>query len=496
MNRRSSGVLMHITSLPGPYGIGSIGREAFRFIDFLHKAGQSYWQILPLVPTGLGNSPYMSPSVFAGNPLLIDLDLLVEQGLLTQDEVDTARVENPDQVDYDRVARTHPVLLHLAYERASGELKDAARAFAGEQSYWLPDYCLFMAAREYFGNADLSQWPDKALLHRAPEAVASYNRLLADKIHFHGFCQYLFFRQWNAVHDYAKKNQVKIIGDLPIYVSGNSADVWAHPEYFLVDGDFHCTAVAGVPADTFSATGQRWGNPLYNWENHEKDGFAWWCSRVSGNLAFYDVMRFDHFRGFDTFWAIDPDCDSALVGQWCRGPGMKLINALFAKVPDADFIAEDLGILSESAVKLVQDSGLPGMRVLVDAFDPSGSSYFLPHACPVNAVMYTGTHDTPTFVQWLTSISSREEREFATRYLRLRDDEGLGWGAVCGAWGSPCILAMAPFQDILGLGGDARMNTPGTSGPHNWAWRVRREAVNDGVAERLRTITQTYGRLV
>ncbi len=496
MKQRSSGILMHITSLPGPYGIGSMGKEAFHFIDFLHKAGQSYWQILPLVPIGLGNSPYMSPSVFAGNPLLIDPDLLVEQGLLTQAEADTARVDNPDHVDFYRVIRTHPVLLRLAFERATGEMKAEAEVFAREHSYWLPDYCLFMAAGKYFGNVDLPNWPDKDLLHRTPEAIKKYNGLLADEIRFHGFCQYLFFQQWNAIHAYAKKNHVKIIGDLPIYVSHNSADVWTHPEYFLVDKDLNCTAVAGVPADAFSATGQRWGNPLYNWENHRKEGFAWWCSRISNNLAFYDVMRFDHFRGFDTFWAIDPDCENALTGKWCKGPGMKLIDALRAKVPDADFIAEDLGLLSESAVKLVQDSGLPGMRVLVNAFDPSGSSYFLPHACPVNAVMYTATHDTATFVHWLTTTSSWEERDFATRYLRLREDEGLGWGAVCGAWGSPCVLAMAPLQDILGLGGDARMNTPGTSGPHNWAWRVRREAINDGVAHRLREITQTYCRLV
>ena len=496
MKQRSSGILMHISSLPGPYGIGSMGKAAFHFIDFLRDAGQSYWQILPLVPIGLGNSPYMSPSVFAGNPLLIDLDRLVEQGLLTQEEVNTARVYNPDRVDYDHVTRTHPVLLELAFRRAPEEMKAEARRFAEEQSDWLPDYCLFTAAKEHFGNVDLAKWPDKELLHRTPAAIEKYTELLAERIHFHGFCQYLFFQQWNAVHAYARKNHIKIIGDLPIYVSGNSADVWAHPEYFLVDEDLNCTAVAGVPADAFSVNGQRWGNPLYNWANHEKDGFAWWCSRVKHNLDFYDVMRFDHFRGFDTYWAIDPDCDNALVGQWHKGPGMKLINTLQAKVPDADFIAEDLGVLSESAVQLVQDSGLPGMRVLVDAFAPDASSLFLPHACPVNAVMYTSTHDTPTFVQWLTSSSSWDCREFACRYLRLRQEEGLGWGAICGAWGSPCILAMSSFQDVLGLGGDSRMNTPGTTGSHNWSWRVRWEAINGDVAYRLRVITQTYARLV
>jgi 4-alpha-glucanotransferase len=496
MKQRSSGILMHLSSLPGPYGIGSMGREAFHFIDFLHKAGQHYWQILPLVPTGLGNSPYMSPSVFAGNPLLIDLELLVEDGLLTWQEVSTARAANPDQVDPQWVNRTHPALLKLAYQRADADTKNAAADFAQQEADWLPDYALFSAATQHFGGCSLAYWPDKALLHREPEAMKKYRTLLSEEIQYHIFCQYLFFKQWNAVHSYAKANDVQIIGDLPIYISDHSADLWAHPEYFQVDKDYKLTAVAGVPADAFSETGQRWGNPLYNWENHEKDGFAWWSRRIQKNLAFYDVMRFDHFRGFDTYWAIDPDCENALIGQWHKGPGMKLINALRKNVPEADFIAEDLGLLSPSAYQLVADSGLPGMRVLVDAFDPSGTSSFLPHACPQNAVMYTSTHDTPTFVQWLTVQSSKEERDFATRYLRLRDDEGLGWGAVCGAWGSPCQLAIASFQDVLGLGADARMNTPGTSGTHNWGWRVRREAINDEVAHRLRVITQTYGRLV
>ncbi len=496
MKYRSSGVVLHITSLPGDYGIGSMGQEARNFVDFLQRSGQQHWQLLPLNPVGLGNSPYMSTSVFAGNPLLIDLSELAERGLLTWDEVNTARSDWLDRVDFDRVWRTRPALLELAYHRADKALLEQVDAFQQEQSDWLPDYCLFMAARDHFKGATLVTWPDKALLRREPAAMERYRTLLADRIAYYAFGQYLFFEQWEKLHTYANDRGIKIIGDLPIYVSGDSSDVWAHPNLFLVDEDLRPTKVSGVPADAFNADGQRWGNPLYAWDVHAADDYDWWCRRVAQSMKFYDVLRFDHFRGFDTYWAIDADCESALVGQWCQGPGMKLLNALRKKLPEAEFIAEDLGLLSESAYQLVRDSGLPGMRVLVDAFDASGCSTFLPHCCPVNAVMYTSTHDTTTFVQWLTETSNPPERDFATKYLRLRENEGYGWGAVCGAWASPCILAMTTMQDILGLGGDARMNAPGTTGTHNWSWRVRREALNDGVSGRLREITRTYCRML
>ena len=495
MKQRAGGIVLHITSLPGDYGIGSMGREARAMVDFLKKSGQTYWQILPLNPVGLGNSPYMSPSVFAGNPLLIDLEELAEDGLLTWDEVSTARSDSLDHVDFDRVWRTRPTLLELAYQRADAALLEKVREFEAAQQDWLPDYCLFMAARDHFRGKPLTQWPDRALLRREPEALDRYRALLADRIGYYAFTQYVFFDQWHRLHDYANENGVRIIGDMPIYVSGDSADLWAHPELFQVDADLNPLHVAGVPADAYNDEGQRWGNPLYDWDVHAADGYRWWCRRVKQSMAFYDVIRFDHFRGFDTYWAIEPDCQNALIGQWRKGPGMDLLNAVFAAVPEADFIAEDLGELCESAYQLVQDSGLPGMRVLVDAFDPSGCSTFLPHCCPVNAVMYTSTHDNATFVQWLAHESSQGERDFATKYLRLRPDEGLGWGAVCGAWGSPCFLAMTTLQDVLGLGADARMNSPGTSGSHNWGWRVRREAMNDGVAARLYDITKTYCRL-
>ncbi len=495
MKHRSSGVVLHISSLPGEYGIGSMGWEARNFVDFLERSGQQYWQILPLNPVGLGNSPYMSTSVFAGNPLLIDLPELVEAGLLTWEQVNTARSPVQDQVDFDRVLRTRAVLLELAWEAADATLRAQVADFRREQAFWLEDYCLFMAARDSFGKAELVDWPDRELLHRTPEAMTRYRSLLADRMDYYAFGQYLFFTQWEALHSYANDHGVKIIGDLPIYVSGNSSDVWGHPELFQLDEDLRPIRVAGVPADAFNAEGQRWGNPLYDWAVHAQDGYAWWSNRVAQSMKFYDVLRFDHFRGFDTYWAIDADCKNALVGQWHKGPGMALLDALYQRLPEAEFIAEDLGLLSESAYQLVKDSGLPGMRVLVDAFEESGGSSFLPHCCPENAVMYTSTHDTATFVQWLMHDCPVAQRDFAIRYLRLRAEEGFGWGAICGAWASHCILAMTTLQDILGLGADARMNAPGTMGAHNWGWRVRREAFNSSVTSRLLEITGTYGRL-
>lgn len=496
MENRSSGIVLHITSLPGDYGIGSMGREARSYVDFLQRSGQQYWQILPLNPIGLGNSPYMTTSVFAGNPLIIDLDELAERGLLTWDEVATARSDWQDLVDFDRVWRTRPTLLELAYHRADRNLLEKVKEFQTQQEDWLPDYCMYMAAKDHFGGKPLLEWPDKDLVHRKPEAMAHYRTILEDRIGYYAFTQYIFFDQWHRLHAYANNHGVKIIGDLPIYVSGDSSDVWAHPELFQLDEDLQPTRLGGVPADSFNIEGQRWGNPLYNWEVHAADGYHWWCRRVKQSMQFYDVIRFDHFRGFDTYWAIDPSCKNALIGTWEKGPGMDLINAIRSAVPEADFIAEDLGVLSHSAYQLVKDSGLPGMRVLVDAFDPSGNSSFLPHNCPKNAIMYTSTHDNATFVQWLTEDASPEQREFATKYLRLRADEGYGWGAICGAWGSPCVLAMTTMQDVLGLGGDARMNMPGTCGGRNWGWRVRREALNEGVSGRLLDITRTYCRVL
>ncbi|MCD8342384.1 MAG: 4-alpha-glucanotransferase [Clostridiales bacterium] len=495
---RSSGILLHLTSLPGDYGIGSMGREARHFVDFLQKAGQSYWQILPLVPPGEGNSPYMSPSSAAGNPLLIDLPTLAEEGLLQWSDLAPYHYYDVDRVNYGWVIEIHGILLHRAYDtaRTRPDVMAQVAAFTAEEGDWLPDLALFLACGEKF-SCKLVDWPDADLVARQPAALEAYRAELAEPIGYHVFCQYLFHRQWSALRRYANERGIKFIGDIPFYVSPDSVDVWVHPELFQVDPQTRrATFVAGVPADMFSATGQLWGNPLYDWPVHAADGYQWWCSRIRRTSRFYDVIRIDHFRGFHTYWEIPATAESALEGRWRPGPGMALLDALRQKVPEAEFIAEDLGDISEEVYRFIQGSGLPGMRVLTDAFnDLWGGSSFLPHHCVPDAVMYTGTHDTPTFLQWLFDQANDDQRSYAWRYLRLREDEGLSWGVIAGAWGSVCSLAMAPLQDVLGLGGDARMNTPGTEGPHNWSWRVRMEALNDGVAGKLRELTWLYGRL-
>jgi 4-alpha-glucanotransferase len=493
---RSSGILLHLSSLPGPYGIGSMGKEARHFVDFLHKAGQHYWQLLPLVPPGEGASPYMSPSSAAGNPLFIDLEELEAMGLLTWQDLDTCRYYAPDRVDYNWVTEHHNALLKKAYENASPDLLAKAQAFAQEQGDWLPDYALFRAAHDYFG-CSLADWSDEALKHREPEAMQKYQTMLEKEIGGYVFNQYLFFQQWNRLKAYANQNEVSVIGDIPFYVSPDSVDVWVHPELFRVDPDT-CKAdfVAGVPADMFSATGQLWGNPLYKWEAHEADGYKWWCDRIKHTNAFYDVIRIDHFRGFHSYWEIPAAAESALDGKWCPGPGMKLLNAIQKNVPEAEFIAEDLGDIDEKAYNFIVGTGLPGMRVLCDAFnDAWGNSSFLPRNCVPEAVMYTGTHDTPTFVQWYNDLANDNQRDFCNRYMRLKYGDSVHWTAISEAWSSVCNLAMAPLQDVLGLGGDARMNAPGTMGDHNWTWRVRMEALNDKVAYDLRGINAVYGRL-
>lgn len=495
MFSRSSGILLHLSSLPGPYGMGTMGANARAYIDFLAESGQKYWQLLPLVPTGEGNSPYMSPSSAAGNPWFIDPDELAQMGLLTGAELDAARCGGSDRVDYAAIAATRPALLRAAFDRADDALRQKAVEFAKKHADWLPDYALFMACHDHFRCA-FTDWPDKALIHREPEALEHWRAELADGVAFHTFLQYIFFRQWTALKQYANERGIRIIGDIPFYVSGDSVDVWAQKELFQVDADGGANLMAGVPPDLFSDVGQFWGNPLYNWDAHAADGYAWWCGRIRQSMVFYDVIRIDHFRGFDSYWEIPKGAKTAMEGCWREGPGMKLLDAIRAAVPEAEFIAEDLGDLTASAYRFIQTSGLPGMRVLTDAFhDLSGSSSFLPHHCVPGAVIYTGTHDTPTFVGWLFEQASEEQRRYAIDYLRLREDEGFGWGVIAGAWGSVCDLAMAPFQDVLGLGNDARMNLPGTAGDGNWSWRVRRDAFNHDVAQRLRHLTWLYGRL-
>lgn len=499
MHQRKSGLFLPVSSLPGPYGIGSMGRYARAFVDFLAQAGQSFWQVLPLVPTGYGDSPYQSSSSAAGNPYFIDLDLLQEEGLLEKGDFDP-RVfgENPDRVDYVRLYEHREKVLRLAFRRfqtGGGPDSGSFQSFVESESPWLSDYALFAAVKRSFGDRALAEWPDGAIRAREPAALERYGRELEEDVLFHKFVQYLFYRQWRSLRDYAAERGVKLLGDMPIYVSADSAEVWAHPELFQLSKDGAPTAVAGVPPDDFSATGQLWGNPLYNWEEHRRTGYKWWLQRIRRALKLYDLVRIDHFRGFCDYWSVPADSEDATGGKWVEGPGMDFIRAIRSYLPDAPLVAEDLGDLNDRARKFFRDAGYPGMGVLVQSFSLEEESAYLPHNRPQNSVYYTSTHDSETFIEWLTERASPEQQRFASRYLRLQDGEGLNWGAVKSVWASPALLAIAPLQDILGLGGDARINRPSTLGGVNWQWRVREEALNRGVAGLLREVTETYWRL-
>jgi 4-alpha-glucanotransferase len=490
---RMSGIVMHITSLPGPYGIGTMGEKARNWVDFMQKAGQKVWQILPLSPTGYADSPYQSCSAVAGNPYLIDLDTLIEEGLLTRTEADACNFgTDQDYVDYGLVYESRLPLLRKAYARGKGDA--LFTAFCKEQKSWLPDYALFMALKESYGMVGLVDWPDKDIIARDAAALKKIKPKLSDNCKFHMFVQYLFFKQWKALKAYANERGILIMGDLPIYVAEDSAEVWAQPELFQLSAPAKPTRVAGVPPDLYSATGQLWGNPLYAWEYHEKTGYKWWLERIKNAHAFYDIIRIDHFRGFHNYWSVPAGSETAMNGEWIDGPGLPFVNLLKKALPEGSLIAEDLGDLEGTIKQFFVDTELPGMKVLVYAFDPETDSDYMPHNAPKNSVCYTSTHDSPTFIDWLTDEASDGEAALAHAYLRLREDEGLNWGAVKVAWSSPSYLAMTPFQDILCLGKDARINLPGTVGGSNWRWRAREEAVNDGVAAMLLEVTKTYKR--
>ena len=486
MNKRSSGILLHISSLPGDYGIGTFGADAYRFVDFLSAGRQSIWQILPLSPSGDSASPYMSPSAFAGNPLLLDLEALRSEGLLTDEELHAQRMDSPDRIDYDQLMQRRESAFRVAYSRLP-----QPPVIPAAQAHWLTDYALFMAAKRHFGDVAFFHWPDEALLRHEPAAIAHYTELLQEEIGYHVFLQLCFLRQWQALKTYANEKSIRIMGDLPIYLSPDSDAVWANPELFDLSANRQAQRVAGVPPDAFSDVGQHWGNPLYRWSIHSETGFAWWRRRIDHLATLYDLLRIDHFRAAHTYWSIAAEDEDARSGRWCKGPGMPFVQAISHST--LTLVAEDLGDLDEEAVSFIQDSGLPGMRVLVQAFDHPEST-FLPHNCAGNCFLYTSTHDAPTFMEWYHQLAHDGTRDYARRYMNLTAEEGLNWGILRAAWSSAAATVIASFQDVLGLGGDARMNIPGTVGPHNWSWRVRRDAFNPSVSEPLRNLTELYSR--
>ena len=491
--KRASGIILPLFSLPSPYGVGTLGKAAQDFVDFLACAKQAWWQVLPVGPTSYGDSPYQSPSAFAGNPYLVDLDLLVADGLLTKAEVEAPNWGNdPSLVDYGALYKNRLDLLRLACERGWQRDQEAVQAFAHQNADWLDDYALFMAIKRHFGMAAWHTWPDEDVRLHKPDACQRLARELDDDVRLFTYVQYLFFKQWDALRAYAHDHGVSIFGDMPIYVALDSADVWAHPENYQLDERNNPTQVAGVPPDYFSEDGQLWGNPLYDYARMERDGFSWWQRRVQAAGRLYDMVRIDHFRGFARYWSVPAGATTAKDGHWVDGPGIQIIDALKAGNPGVELVAEDLGTPTPEVMELLLASGLPGMKVLQFAFDGRPDNEHLPHGNPQNSVCYTGTHDNAPLAAWFAEEST-ECIELATRYMGLNDCEGRVWGMVRQGMSSVSTLFFAQLQDYLELDGTSRINTPGTI-QGNWRWRLREGQLSSELALRIARITQLYGR--
>ena len=489
---RESGILMHISSLSGPYGIGTMGKHAFAFVDFLEEAGQRCWQILPLNPTGFGDSPYQSCSTFAGNPYLIDLDLLADAGLLDRQELESVQwCSSDEKVDFGLLYKHRLRILRQAYARHS-ETEAFAR-FRTENESWLPDFSHFMALKDRFGGKPWYQWED-ALKFRKPEAMEASFLALADEIRFYSFVQYLFFAQWNALRDYAHGKNIRIIGDVPIYVPLDSVEVWKDPHLFQLDEALNPKVVAGCPPDGFSADGQLWGNPIYDWDTMNRNGFSWWIRRLEAAGTLYDTIRLDHFRGLESYWAIPYGDENARRGKWVKGPGKEFIQALKEALPGLDMIAEDLGYLTQEVLDLRDYSGYPGMKVLQFAFDSREPSDYLPHTYTLNTVCYTGTHDNLTMKQWFDTAEPEAVRH-AAAYMCLSEQEGYVWGSIRTAFSSVSDLVIIPMQDVLNLGAAGRMNFPGTLSDSNWTWRQKDAIMAPVLSQKLRNLSKLYGRI-
>ncbi len=490
---RASGILMHISSLPSPYGIGTLGEGAYRFADFLHAARQHFWQILPIGPTGYGDSPYQSCCAYAGNTYWIDPGLLADDGLLLAGEADAVRTAEDARIDYSRLYQTRFDLLYKAYVR--GWKRDRAQVTAFQkENPWLKDYALYMAIKRSQEMRSWEFWPE-ALRMREPDALRQARKALRDDIQFFTYLQYLFFRQWDALRAYINGLGIEIIGDIPIYVPYDSSDVWANTQLFQLDREGRPTAVAGVPPDAFSADGQLWGNPLYDWRAMRRRGYRWWLGRIAAAARCFDVIRLDHFRGLESYWAVPYGEKTAAAGTWEKGPGEHFLAAVRRRFPDLRLIAEDLGFLTDAVVRLQKNSGYPGMKVLEFAFDPRGSSDYLPHRYEENAVCYTGTHDNETLAQWIAS-APEAQIAFAMEYLHVTRREELPPAILSAGMNSAAKWFIVPIQDYLGLGAEARMNHPSTLGPRNWTWRLNGELLTPELAKRIAGLTRAAGRAI
>lgn len=493
---RASGVLMGISSIPSKYGIGCFSREAYEFVDQLSAGGQQYWQILPLGPTGYGDSPYQSVSTFAGNPYFICLEDLIEKDLLTREECESCDWGGSESyVDYEKMYFSRYKLLRKAYERADLKNDKEYAAFKKKEAAWLKDYCLFMAIKNDQNGVCWIEWP-KELKDRTSKEVLKEEVRLAEEVEFYSFQQYCFTAQWEKLKSYANQKGIKIIGDVPIYVALDSSDAWANPDMLQFDKDHTPKAVAGCPPDAFSATGQMWGNPLYDWKKLKATGYKWWVERMSHCLKLYDVVRIDHFRGFDEYYSIPYGDKTAQFGHWEKGPGMDLFRALEKNLGKLDVIAEDLGLLTDSVIEMVEESGFPGMKVLQFAFDENEDSPYLTHRYERNCIVYTGTHDNETTRGWFRNLS-QHDRNFARAYIGCegKHETAAVWSMIRAAMSSVADRCVIPVQDYLCLGNEARINEPSTLGD-NWKWRMKKGQLNETIIQKIYKMTKLYGRLV
>jgi len=490
---RSAGILLHPTSLPGPFGIGDLGPAAYHWVEALARARQKWWQILPLGPTGYGDSPYQAFSAFAGNPFLLSPEFLVRDSLLSDSDLADANFP-PGRIDYGPVIEFKIQLVEKAWENfkagQAAELRSPFDDFRARQARWLDDYALFRALKDVHGGASWLDW-EQPLLVRDAAALAKVRRQVTDQVGMYQFGQFLFFRQWRELKSYANEHGIRLIGDVPIFVSSDSADVWANPELFLLDEHRRPLFVAGVPPDYFSQTGQLWGNPLYDWEAIKKSDYAWWVARLRATLEQVDLVRLDHFRGFESYWEIPAGMPTAEVGRWVKGPGDDLFHALRRQLGSLPLIAEDLGIITDAVGEMRDRLALPGMRILQFAFGGAVEDRFLPHNYERNTVVYTGTHDNDTTRGWYAALGDKE-KDFTRRYLS-RDASDISWDLIRLAWASVADYAVAPLQDVFNLGTEARMNLPGQASG-NWGWRFQAEMLTDAVLDGLRGLTEIYGR--
>ena len=496
MKKRQSGVLMHISSLPGKYGIGSFGQSAYDFVDFLVRTKQRYWQILPLGTTSYGDSPYQSFSAFAGNTYFIDFDILIEEGLLNEADVKGADFgDDPRKVDYAKIFDARRPIMEKAVARflKADDLSDY-ESFVKQNAAWLEVFAEYMAIKEHFDNLAWTEWPDEAIRRREAASLASYREKLADKLTYHRVTQYLFFKQWLRLKAYANEHHIEIVGDMPIYVAADSADVWAQPHFFKTDAVGKPTCVAGCPPDEFSETGQLWGNPIYDWEAMDKDGYAWWIERLRESFKIYDIVRIDHFRGFESYWEVPAGSETSASGKWVKGPDYKLFAAVKEALGDLNIIAEDLGFMTDEVIELRERTGFPGMKILQFAFNPDDESIDSPHLAPNNSVMYTGTHDNNTVLGWYKDEIDDATRQYMAQYTNRKEYETVPHAMLRTIFSSVSFMAIATMQDLLELDSAARMNYPSTIGG-NWTWRMTAEELNPIVEGELYSLTKTYRRM-